>query len=67
MYKRQAFASVQQDVISAAGSNGNINVQVNDDTVVLTGYVDDTLSRETAARVAEKQGFEVENHLLIND
>ncbi len=62
-----AFAAIADDVRAVAGTNGNINVQVNGDTVTLTGFVEDTYSRQLAEQEANSQGFDVENYLILSD
>ena len=62
-----SYATVAQDVRSAAGTNGHINVNVDGDTVVLTGFVEDVWSKQKAESVAASEGFDVENYLLISD
>ena len=62
-----AFAAIQHDVTAAAGTNGNINVQVDGDTVTLTGYVADSYSRQLAEKIAKREGFEVRNYLLLSN
>lgn len=62
-----SFANVEQEVQAIAATNGNIRVQVLDDTVTLTGYVDDTYSRQLAERTAKQEGYKVENYLLLNN
>ena len=66
-FSAPTFAAIQQDVIAAAGTNGNINVQVDGDTVTLTGYVTDSYSRQLAEKIAEREGFEVRNYLLLSN
>ena len=66
-FSAPAFASVANDVRSAAAANGNINVLVDGDTVTLTGYVEDSHSKFLAESVATKEGFDVENYLLTSD
>ena len=58
-----SFAAVQQDINAAAGTNGNINVQIDGDTITLTGFVEDAYVKQLAEQIAEKEGFEVENYL----
>jgi len=61
------FAAVQHDVVAAAGTNSNINVEISGDTVTLTGYVDDAYSRQRAAQVAKSEGYTVRNYLILNN
>lgn len=62
-----ASATVADDIRSVAATNGYINVSVDDDTVTLTGYVEDTYARQLAEQTAKKQGFEVENYLILSN
>jgi len=61
-----AFSAVEDDIRRRAGTNGNISIQVEGDTVVLNGYVADQYSRQLAEQTARKQGYEVQNNLIYN-
>jgi len=61
-----AFSAVADDIRRRAGSNANIQVQVNGDKVILSGYVADQYARQIAERTARKQGFKVQNNLITN-
>lgn len=62
-----AFAAVDHDIRALAGTNGNIIVEVNGNTVTLTGFVKDTYSRQLAEQTAKLQGYEVENFLILSN
>jgi len=47
--------SLQGDVLSAVGANGNVQVQVIGDTVTLTGYAEDNYAVQAVERVAASQ------------
>lgn len=61
-----AFAAVADDIRSVAATNGYINVQVNGDQVTLNGFVEDTYARQLAEQTARKQGYRVQNNLLLS-
>lgn len=62
-----SFATVDQEIQAIAATNGSINVLVDGNTVTLTGFVDDTYSRQLAERTAKQEGYEVENYLILNN
>jgi len=66
-FSAPAFSAVQDDIQRLAGTNGNINIQVNEasDTVTLTGFVEDNYARNKAETTAEAQGYEVNNYLIL--
>lgn len=61
-----AFSAVADDVRRVAATNGYINVQVNGDQVILNGFVEDTYARQLAENTARKQGYKVQNNLLLS-
>ncbi len=66
-FSAPSFAAVQDEVRAVAASNGHINVQVNGDTVTLTGFVEDQYARQLAEQTAKKEGFDVNNYLILSD
>lgn len=62
-----AFAAVDHDIRALAGTNGYIDVEVKGNTVTLTGFVEDTYSRQLAEQTAKQQGYEVENFLILSN
>ena len=62
-----AFASVADEVRAHTGTNGNVRVTVDGDTVTLTGFVEDASAKYRAESIAAKDGFDVQNYLLISD
>jgi len=61
-----AFSAVADDIRRRAGSNANIQVQVNGDKVILNGYVADQYARQLVEQTARKQGYNVQNNLITN-
>jgi len=66
-FSTPAFASISQDIRSAAGTNGNIRVRINGDTITLSGFVEDSFARSKAERIAKNAGFKVQNCLLLSN
>ena len=66
-FSTPAFASISQDIRSAAGTNGNIRVNVNGDTIRLTGFVDDSYARNKAEQIAKSEGYKVQNYLILSN
>ena len=64
-FSAPAFAAVQDDIQRFAGTNGNINVNVNGDTITLTGFAEDNYARNKAEATAKRQGYEVNNYLIL--
>lgn len=62
-----SFAAMEDDIRRHAGTNGNINVQVDGDTITLSGFVEDTYKRQQAERMAKSQGYEVNNYLILSN
>lgn len=49
-------ASIGQEVQAAAGSNGNVRVTIDGDTVTLHGYVEDERSMHRIEQAAKNNG-----------
>ena len=49
-------ADIAQDVRAAAGYASNVRVNVDGDTVILTGYVEDTFSLQAIESAAKREG-----------
>jgi len=58
-------ASIQDEIRSVAGAQDNIHVQVNGNTIWLTGFVSDSSARTNAERIAENEGYKVHNNLIL--
>lgn len=56
--------NLKQDVISAAGAGGQVNVLVDGDTVTLTGYVEDAFALQAIEQAASSDGIEVINNVF---
>jgi len=56
--------NIKQDVLFAAGSNSNVSVIVEGDTVTLTGYVEDAYARTLVAQAAKADGVRVINNVF---
>lgn len=58
-------SDISRDVKSAAGSGSNVRVNVNGDTVTLTGYVEDTYALQRIETAAKNNGAtSVQNYVL---
>jgi len=50
--------NLKQDILAAAGSNSNVQVAIDGDTVKLTGYVEDSYSLAAIERTAKAEGVD---------
>ena len=60
------WCEISRSVNSAAGSDGNVYVNINNDTVTLSGFVDDYYTRNKVVNAVKEQGAnKIVNHIFI--
>jgi len=62
-----AYAVLADNIRQAAATTGFINVQVENETVTLTGFVEDNYAKQRAERAAKIQGYDLENYLVLSN